>query len=197
MARSLINLLCLTLNHCLAVNKHCERRAINQIAAPRRAMLPILIAHPSTDVIPSLVLKLALSLISSERLMVLLLQTPVETMARFEASKDDDPFCNARLLALEYADSSCSSAAMSKESVLVDSEQVHSIILEAQLRIEKYDVQEYTLPGPDGTPAGSVCIYKPQAFVKEQVDGSNDLFEELQREDFKLTRNPTRKKDSV
>jgi hypothetical protein len=70
-------------------------------------------------------------------------------------------------------------------------------VRKAQFQVEKYDVQEYILPGPDGGLAGSVRVFKPRLDIKQQADGPDDLFRELQTDNFKLTRNPTRNKDST
>ena len=61
-------------------------------------------------------------------------------------------------------------------------------------RVGRYNVVEYTIPGPEGEVVGIIRHFKSDSLINHQVDGPNDLFREMQQGRFGLKRNPARLK---
>lgn len=61
----------------------------------------------------------------------------------------------------------------------------------------RYNVYQYTIPGPNGSTAGMITHYASDSIINTQADGPNDLFKEMQEKDFKLKRRPARLKGSM
>ncbi|CZR62926.1 uncharacterized protein PAC_12823 [Phialocephala subalpina] len=61
----------------------------------------------------------------------------------------------------------------------------------------QWSVYEYVLPGPDGSVAGWVRLFKANGLLNQQPGGADDLFQRMQQDHFKLTRNPARCKGAT
>jgi hypothetical protein len=60
----------------------------------------------------------------------------------------------------------------------------------------KYTLREYSLPNEKGISIGFVRHFKSNGLINQQPDGPNDLFMQMQTQDFGLKRNPSRHADS-
>ena len=58
----------------------------------------------------------------------------------------------------------------------------------------QYKVTEYIIPGANGEDIGFVRHFKANGIINQQPDGPNDLFQQMQEDDFGLRRNPSRNK---
>jgi len=68
----------------------------------------------------------------------------------------------------------------------------HSSIRTAVEALGLYDVYEYILPGKGDEVAGFIRLFKSNSVINQQPDGPNDLFTQMQINDFGLKRNPAR-----
>ncbi|KAF8858768.1 hypothetical protein BDZ45DRAFT_590705 [Acephala macrosclerotiorum] len=68
----------------------------------------------------------------------------------------------------------------------------HPSIRTGEMVAGHWSVYEYVLPGPDGSVAGWVRLFKANELLNRQPDGADDLFQRMQQDHFKLTRNPSR-----
>ncbi|KAL3418928.1 hypothetical protein PVAG01_09149 [Phlyctema vagabunda] len=64
----------------------------------------------------------------------------------------------------------------------------------SQMTLTQYDVIEYSIPGVDGdeNSIGFIRHFKANGIINKQPDGPNDLFIQMQEQDFGLKRNPVR-----
>ncbi|ORY67655.1 uncharacterized protein BCR38DRAFT_338511 [Pseudomassariella vexata] len=60
------------------------------------------------------------------------------------------------------------------------------------LKIAGYDVEAYSFPGKDGQVVGSVFVYRATSDIRSKVNGPDDLYRAMQKEDLRLKRNPAR-----
>ncbi|RDL41607.1 uncharacterized protein BP5553_01586 [Venustampulla echinocandica] len=60
----------------------------------------------------------------------------------------------------------------------------------------QYDVFEYQIPGPSGEIIGFIRHFNSSAVINQQPDGPNELFLQMQTDEFGLKRNPSRNKGS-
>ncbi|KAE8454543.1 hypothetical protein EG329_000166 [Mollisiaceae sp. DMI_Dod_QoI] len=70
----------------------------------------------------------------------------------------------------------------------------HPSVLLEEVHTREYKIYQYALPGPDGTTAGLVRLFKATGLVNRQRDGPDDMFHQIQEGNFKLSRNAVRNK---
>lgn len=71
----------------------------------------------------------------------------------------------------------------------------HPLIRSQEEVIGRYEVIRYAVPGPEGETIGQILHLKANDIINQQPDGPNDLFHDMQGQDFGLRRNPSRQKD--
>lgn len=59
-----------------------------------------------------------------------------------------------------------------------------------------YNVTEYIIPGEHGEDIGFVRLFRANGIINQQPDGPNDLFRQMQEDEFGLRRNPARNSGS-
>ncbi|KAI9648951.1 hypothetical protein NHQ30_001517 [Ciborinia camelliae] len=68
---------------------------------------------------------------------------------------------------------------------------IHESVGVNQKPIGLYDVYELKIPG-ETTPAGWIQVFRSNGLINRQPGGPNDLFQEMQKDDFRLRRGPAR-----
>lgn len=68
---------------------------------------------------------------------------------------------------------------------------IHKSVAVSQKPIGLYDVYELQIPG-ETTPAGWIQVFRSNGLINSQPGGPNDLFQGMQKDDYKLRRGPAR-----